>query len=482
MKTTFKSVLKTIGLMVLVVIITNCNKQQLVTEEKANITETVSIDLAKIKERGKLIASTSYNSVNYFMYKGAPMGYQFDMLRLLASELNVSLEIVVNNDNEDAFRKLNTGEYDLIANGLTVTNDRLKSVGFTQPLVKSRQVLVQRLPKKQKGIPKRELHENIITDAKQLAGKVVYVQQGTVFVDNLKNLSDSLDNPITIIELPEEQEDIIKLIANGEINYTVCDENIGLVNQTYYPNIDVSLPLSAKQNLAWAVRKNSPELLNVIDKWLTSKQSKYPRAILYKKYFNNKKSKRIVNSDYYTLSSGKISVFDDIIKIKSELIGWDWRLLASLIYQESRFNPEAESWMGAYGLMQLMPTTADMYNITEESTPEQHITAGVKYISWIDKRLKKAGIGDEERVKFVIAAYNVGLGHVKDARKLAVKYGKNPDIWENNVDFFVLNKSKPKYFKDPVVKHGYARGSETYKYVIEIIDRFEHYKNLAILD
>ena len=153
--------------------------------------------------------------------------------------------------------------------------------------------------------------------------------------------------------------------------------------------------------------------------------------------------------------------------------------MASLIYQESRFKPKAKSWAGAYGLMQLMPTTARRFGVSKKSPPEKHIKAGVDFIKWLDKRFEKRGMTDEEeKIKFILASYNVGLGHILDARRLAIKDGKDPDIWENNVDEYILKKSNPKYYKDPVVKYGYCRGSETYNYVYQILDRYEHYKNI----
>ena len=103
----------------------------------------------------------------------------------------------------------------------------------------------------------------------------------------------------------------------------------------------------------------------------------------------------------------------------------------------------------------------------------------VEFIKWLDKRFEKRGISDEqEKIKFVMASYNVGLGHILDARRLAEKNGKDPDKWDNNVDEYILKKSNPKYYKDPVVKYGYCRGSETYNYVYQILDRYEHYKNI----
>lgn len=185
----------------------------------------------------------------------------------------------------------------------------------------------------------------------------------------------------------------------------------------------------------------------------------------------------MARSPYHSLGGGRISVYDDYFKRFAEIVGWDWRLIASLAFQESRFNHEAVSWAGAFGIMQLMPNTAAMYNVSQTSAPIENIMAGIKYLDWINGRLKDVITDDQERIKFVLASYNVGLGHVMDARRLAEKYGKDPNIWKDNVDYFILNKSKPKYYLDPVVRHGYARGTEPFHYVSEILERYEHYLN-----
>lgn len=221
------------------------------------------------------------------------------------------------------------------------------------------------------------------------------------------------------------------------------------------------------------------KLKSEIDAWLKDFTKSRMYGLIYNKYFKNPRSVRIVESDYYSNASGKVSRYDEYIKKYSKEIDWDWRLLASLIYQESRFNPNVKSWAGAYGLMQLMPTTANRFGVSKQSSPEKHIKAGVDFIKWLDKRFENRGItDDEEKIKFILASYNVGLGHILDARRLAEKNGKNPDKWENHVDEYILKKSNPKYYKDPVVKYGYCRGSETYNYVYEILDRYEHYKNI----
>ena len=178
-----------------------------------------------------------------------------------------------------------------------------------------------------------------------------------------------------------------------------------------------------------------------------------------------------------SLKGDRISPYDDLFKKYAKEINWDWRLLASLVYAESNFNPNVVSWAGARGLMQLMPATARAMGVPpgKEQDPEESLKGGIKYITHLQELFAK--IPDEqERIKFVLAAYNAGYGHITDAMALAKKYGCNPYVWEHNVSHYILLKSNEEYYQDPVCKNGYFRGTETYNFVHDVLDRAEIYK------
>jgi len=300
-------------------------------------------------------------------------------------------------------------------------------------------------------------------------------------VNRLRNLSNEIGDSINVVEIPDyEVEQLIGLVAHGEIPYTVCDENLAKINLNFYPNIDVETAISFPQKIAWAVRPGSSDLLDVVNNWLINfkKTKRYNR--IYRKYFVNKRSTHLVDAGFHSIKGGKVSDFDAIIKEESKKYELDWRLIASLIYQESRFHPEIESWAGAVGLMQLMPETAKNFGVKKITSPHENIKGGLKFLDWLDKRLTREVEDPKERLKFVLASYNVGLGHVLDAMRLAEKNGKNPKIWYNNVDYYLLNKSNPEFYNDPVVKYGYCRGEEPYHYVIDILERYSHYKNVML--
>jgi membrane-bound lytic murein transglycosylase F len=438
--------------------------------------------LQKIRQEGSLRVLTEYNSTSYFLYRGQPLGFQFEMLQELANHLNLALDVSVSNDLERNFMDLQEGVVDLIAMNLTVTSQRKQDVSFTEPLLQTRQVLVQRKPQNWEKMNQRQLESSLIRNQLDLAGKMVYVQSGSVYEARLRSLSNEIGGGIDIREVNLESEQLIQRVAQEEIDYSVCDENVGLVNATYYPQLDVGTVISFPQHVAWAVHPGSDSLLAVINLWITDFRNTDKYAILYHKYFTNRHSYRSIHSEFYTLGSGKISPYDEAIRKESERIGWDWRLLASLIYQESRFNPDAVSWAGAFGLMQLMPITAKSYGITTSSPPEEQIRAGASFIRWLDERLKKVVADPDERIKFVLASYNIGLGHIQDARRLAERYESDPNIWFDSVDQWLLKKSEPEYYTDQVVRHGFARGVETYNFVRDIMERYEHYKNIVNTD
>ena len=435
--------------------------------------------LDSILQRKKLKAITDYGSVTYLIYRGETIGYQYEMLKDFTNFLGVELEMVVEKDLEKSIDMLNSGEADLLAMGLTVTTDRIKEFEFTDPIMTTYQVLVQRKPDNYLQMATAdEINSHLIRNQIDLAGKTIYVQKGTIFASRLATLADEIGDTIIIIQEDKDVEELIEAVANKEIDYTVADEHIAIVNAKYYPNIDIKTPLSFPQKIAWAAKKGQTGLTDTINSWLKIYLNSIKSRLIYNKYFKNIRTKRIAESRYNSFSGNHLSPYDDHIKEAGKLIGWDWRLLASLIYQESEFKPNVRSWVGAYGLMQMMPSTLKKYGLDTTASAYQQIIAGVKYLKYLDKQLPEEITDSVERIKFVMASYNAGIAHVFDARRLAEKYGKNPNIWTDNVDFYMLNLSDKDYYHDPVVYYGYVRGKETYNFVNEIFNRYEDYRNL----
>lgn len=438
----------------------------------------IYLDLKTVKKRGYLNALVDNNSISYFYYKGRAMGYEYELLQRLATHLGVGLRIKVITSIEDAIEMLNKGQGDVIAFPFTVTGERKKIVDFTHTHFTTSQVLVQRKPDNWADNPYLA-EKKMVRNPADLIGKKVYVKYESAFKDRLENLSQELGGDIIIVEdsATAETESLIREVAEGRIKYTVTDQMIAMVNAAYYPNIDISTMVSLPQRIAWALRKNSPDLLAAINNWLDEVKRDGTFNVIYNRYFNSPRTSALrKKSDFSSLGGNKVSVYDDIIKAKAKELGWDWRLLASMIYQESNFSPTAESWAGARGLMQLVPSTGKYYGARDLFDPVQNINAGVNFLKFLDRQWGKTIEDKEERIKFMLASYNVGLSHVLDARNLAIKYGGDPTQWEGEVEAFLLKKSDPKFYRDPVVKSGYCRCQEPVDYVREVLQRFVEYK------
>lgn len=436
-------------------------------------------DLDQILERDTLRAITIYSSTSYFLYRGLPMGYEYELLEELASHLDVELEIFVAENMDSIFSYLAQGKGDLIAQGLAVTKGRTELVDFTEPHTTTEQVLVQRIPGDSASTSVSV--GNIIRNPVDLLGEEVHVQKSSHYYQRLVNLSEEIGGDIDIVTVSGdmETEELIRQVAEGKIDFTVADKRVAELNASYYDNLDIETPVSFPQQIAWAVRKNTPNLKEEIDEWMKHIKTTETYYNIYDRYFKDRKAFVIRRtSEFFTSETGRISEFDDLYKKYAPEINWDWRLLASQVYQESRFRPRARSWAGARGLMQLMPATGREVGLSEFYDPEQNIKAGVKYLEYLQRVW--AEIPDSlERIKFILASYNTGAGHVGDARRLAEKNGKDPDRWNDHVDVYMLEKSNPEYFNDPVVKYGYARGLEPYNYVKGIVRRYQHYMNFV---
>lgn len=452
-----------------------CEKDSI---NKSEITEfNNKWDLEQIKASGTLRALTVYSGTSYFLYKGRPMGYEFELLERFAEYLDVDLEMIVVNNINELFEKLNNGEGDIIAHGLTITTDRKEEVSFSNHLYLTKQVLVQKKPDNWRGMSWTKLKKALVHDPIDLLGDTISIRSMTSYKERIYNLSDELGGTIHINLLSGElaTDEIIEKVVNGDIKYTIADNNIASIMSTYYPILDVKVPVSFSQRIAWATRHDSQNLLNATNNWLKQIKRKIDFNVIYNKYFKNKKYfRRRIKSNFYSLNNQQISPYDGLIKKHSKVLNWDWRLVASQVYQESKFDPRVSSWAKASGLMQLMPNTAKELGVTNRSDPEQSIKGGTKYLKRIWKNFEH--IPDSiQRTKFAMASYNCGMGHVFDAQRLAEIEGLKKDVWDDHVETMVLKLSKPEYYNHPIVKYGYVRGLEPYNYVKQIFERYQHY-------
>ena len=421
-------------------------------------------DLAEIIESDTLVVGTLYGPLSYFNYKESEMGYEYEFVKLLCRQLNIGMKLYVADNMTELLQMLEDSEIDLIAYRVPYTEENKEKIEFTKREYISSQVLVQCKS------------DTMVTDVLHLYGKQITVLPNSIYSKRINFLNDEIGGGIDIKYAADTSkvEDLIADVAHHRISYTFAEKDIARLNKTYFGNINYNLDVSFPQRAAWCVSKQAPELLAYINEWAenTSKSSSY--TAIYSKYFE--KSKYFESAGFKKIPSyNRISSYDDYFKAYAKIVGWDWRLLAAVAYKESKFDPTVTSWAGACGLMQIMPKTAISLGLTEEEfyDAEKNIRAAAQYLNKMKKLFPN--IEDErEKVKFVLASYNAGPGHIFDARALALKDGLDPDIWDNVKDYLRL-KSNPEYYNDEVCKYGYCRGEEPINYVDVITTKYGEY-------
>lgn len=412
-----------------------------------------------------LRVATLYGPTSYFLYRGQEMGYDYSLVDSLTRQKGMALDLVVTKSLTRAIEMLDSGKVDLIAYQVPITEHYLQYVEPCGPEIYTTQVLVQ--PKVQ-GRPE-------ISDVTELVGRDIYVEEDSKYLRRLQNLNDELGGGINIHPVNTDTlitEDLIAMVSDGELPLTIVDSDVARLNATYYPDLDVNLEVSLRQRASWAVAPDKKWLADSIDSWLEGTSGAMANMNLLKQYFEQTKALPRVHFDF---SKGYISNYDNLFKRYAPRVGWDWRLMAAQAFVESKFKPNARSWVGARGLMQIMPSTARGYRtpVNRLNNPETSVQVATKLINDLDGYLLDKVPSDKERLKFVIAAYNVGIAHVYDAIRLAEKYGLDPQRWDGNVSKAILMKMNPKYYNDPVVKYGYCRGTETVAYVDRITNFYD---------
>ena len=439
---------------VLFVILGACNNK---TSENDSV-----IDSVQYKLPDTLRVATLYSPTSYFIYRDAELGYDYSLVSQFCKDKSVAFHLVIAPNMSRMIEMLDSGKVDLIAYEIPKTSEYKSRVRHCGVVNYTTQVLVQPLINKKPSI----------TDVTQLVGKDVYVEKDSKYHQRIENLNDELGGGINVHIVDKDTlitEDLIRMVSNEEIPLTIVDSDIASLNKTYYKDLDVSLQLSFSQQSSWAVSSKAAPLAKIIDEWFAQETPSAKYTELHKRYFElSKNERRVYTIDF---SKGYISNYDAYFKKYAAQTDWDWRLMAAQAYVESRFDSTAVSWAGARGIMQLMPSTAQGYGLTSRiAYIDDNIRVASLLLQKLNNLLKKHVEDPQERMKFVIAAYNSGLAHIYDAIALAEKYGMDPKIWDENVANAVLMKSKPEYYNDPVCKYGYFRGHQTFEYVNSVMD------------
>jgi membrane-bound lytic murein transglycosylase F len=418
--------------------------------------------LERIQQSGVLRLITTLSLNNYYLYNGEPAGFEYDMAREFARFLNVDLDIVTPGWN-NLLIYLDLGKGDFIGAGMAVTKERLENVDFSIPYMEVQQQVV---------------HHALVfgpKDIEDLAFRTIHVRRNTSYHFRLEEIKASGIDVHYILHDNIPTEDLIAMVRDREIKFTIADSNVARLNQRHMPDIRVGIPIQKKESLAWAVRKDDPEMLHEINRFFLHAGNTGILQRIVNKYYGHTREFDVSElKTFHKRIKDHLPKYLDIIQTQSEKHGLDWRLVAAVVYQESRFDPAARSFTHVEGLMQVTRATASEMGIEDRLDPAQSVKAGIKYLIRMYDRFEEIE-DDYQRLLFSLASYNVGLGHVLDAMAIAAEKGLNPRVWDSLKKTLPL-LSKPEVYKN--TKHGYARGWEPVQYVERVLTWYDILKQI----
>ena len=424
-------------------------------------------DLEAILQKDTLTILTENGAISFYEYKDKYLGFEYEILDSFARHLGVELKLIEIANPADFISYLNSGKGDIIACNKPIHMEDKKLHAFSIPYNHSFEVLVQ-----------RNYGDSVIRDISKLKDKDIYIRKKSSFVKRILHLEDEIGENIHVKSIPgyPVAEDLIEMVSRGEIDFTISMENTARIEQACHPNIDISTLLSVRQNIAFGLRKTDENLKEKLDYFLDEYLESEAYKLLRKKYFDymEETNFHIDDLDSTTNLNIELSKYDELFKASALRRNWDWRFLASVAYQESRYDPNARGFGGAYGMMQFMPNTGPSFNVFPDSPPAIQIDAGMKYIDQLYNQWDHIE-SKEQRLKFTLASYNAGKGHVEDAVRLAEMLGFNPHVWDDNVELMIKNLSIPEYYRNKPVKYGAYRGPAK-DYVKSIYSRYMSWK------
>lgn len=418
------------------------------------VSSRIPTTLEEVQDSGKLVIISRNGPTTYYEGPAGHTGFEYVLAKAFAKHLGVELEIREVEDLGEMLDQVGTKAGHLAAAGLTVTEKRARKVQFSEPYLQVTQQLIYR-----SGESKPKSVED-------LYGKRIIVISNSSHSERLKELQR------THRELTWEEQhdvdmlDLLEMVHNGKIDYTIVDSNAYQINRPVYPKATVAFDISEPQDLAWAFpQQQDTSLFNEAQAFFKSIKEAGAIDDALETFYGH-----LGEIDYsgailfsHRLES-RLPKWRDHLQEAAEKHDLDWQLLAALSYQESHWNPKAKSPTGVRGFMMLTRNTAKEVGVKNRLNAVQSIYGGAKYFKSLHGRVP-ARIQEPDRTWLALAAYNVGLGHLEDARILTEHMGGNPDKWADVREHLPL-LAKRKYYK--FTKHGYARGWEAVDYVQNI--------------
>lgn len=407
--------------------------------------------LEKIQERGELRVLSRYGLTSYYVKGDTLAGFEYELAQQFAERLNVNLKIIVPDNLGDMLRLIEQGQADIAAAGLTVTEQRKNHIRFGPVYHEVTQQVVYK-----KGNANPEDITEIVDGELEVVADSSHVEQLQALQEEVPELLWRENNEL-------DNSGLLELVQLELIDYTVVDSNEMSANQSLFPELRVAFDISEPQALAWALplAEDDSLYLEVLNFFQELEASGELDKLIEKYYGHIKRFDYVDTRAIHRRIQTHLPLYKDLFQQAAEQHQFDWHLLAAMAYQESHWNPNAVSSTGVKGLMMLTRDTAKEMDVTDREDPEQSIFAGAGYLASIYNRLPER-IAEPDRIWFAIAAYNVGLGHLEDARVLTQTLGKDPDLWADVRETLPL-LSKKKWFSQ--TRYGYARGGEPVRYV-----------------
>lgn len=409
--------------------------------------------MEQILRSGELRVVTRNLPSAYYLGADGPQGPEFDLAARFAAELGVKLFIYSVPNVADAMRELESRRAHIAAAGLTRGLRLPAQTGFGPPYQQVREHLIFR----QNDFRPRRLDQTYNGHIEVVAGSAhaATLEQLRVHYANLS----WVENPAV------ETEELLYRLSRREFDYTVADSNEFAIGRAFHPEIRIAFDLSGGKALAWAVDARDPTLLKRVTAFFSSARAEGRLASILDTYYANTDRFDYIQARVFMEHiESRLPQYRHWFKEAAEEVGVDWRLLAAMGYQESHWDPNATSHTGVRGLMMLTEETARALNVTDRLDPRASIFGGARYIVWLRNQIPKR-ILEPDRTWFTLAAYNVGVGHLEDARILTQMHGKDPDTWNDVREHLPLLTQAKWYTR---VKRGYARGWEPVRFVENI--------------
>jgi membrane-bound lytic murein transglycosylase F len=417
--------------------------------------------LAAVKARGELRVLTREDGVSYYKTPYGPAGFEYELAKAFADHLGVKLKVSVTENFRDMVPALLRGRADIIAAGFAVTKQFTTRVAFGPPYMEVTPEVVGR-----RGGPSPQA-------VSELIGQSVWVKAGTPYEELLREQKATYPKLSWFSVSGYKTEDLLEMVATGIIPFTVADSTIVASSQRYYPQIIPEFPLAESTELAWAMDPRCRQFQAAVCSWFERSETAALLRRLKQRYCGHLKLLDYVDLvTYQRRLQERLPDYRRYFKAAGKRYSLDWRLVAALAYQESQWDPEAESLSGVKGLMMLTRKTTEDLGITSRVDPAEAIFAGARYFAYLHKRVGPE-VSEPGRTYMALAAYNLGLGHLEDARRLAKRLGRNLNLWQDVRSTLSL-LSKRRYYK--TLLHGYARGAGSVRYV----DRIRTYYRMLI--